>query len=139
MVGAIFLILLFAGMNQAIFSGFERKHQFFSKSLMNKVYWYHVFFILVYYTYATFNPSDSKLYYSRPQNPNMEWFDHFGTSTTFLDFLSYPFINYFSFSYEIMMVLYGYIGFLGFLDSFFGKRSANFFRFNDVCLCGKIS
>lgn len=118
MVGGIFLIIILTLINQPIFSSFEKKHKFFDKRLLNNVYFYHVFFILVYYTYATFNPSDSRLYYARPQNPNMTWTDFFGTSTTFLDFLSYPFINYFSFSYEMMMVFYGWLGFLGFLFAY---------------------
>lgn len=85
---------------------------------MNNLFFYHVIFCVVYYLYALFNPSDSKLYYSRVQNPRMEWLDFFGTSTTFIDFMSYPFINWFNFSYEMMMLLYGWFGFLGFMYAY---------------------
>ncbi len=118
MIGGILLILFLALINQAIFSGFEKKHRFFSRKMMNQLYVYHVFFILVYYTYAQFNPSDSKKYFTRPQYTGWSWLDYFGTGTTFIDFISYPFVNYFYFSYEMMMVLFGWFGFLGFLFAY---------------------
>lgn len=118
MIGGIFLIIFFAVFNQIIFGFFEKRHKWFSKSLMNKLYFYHVLFIGVYYTYASFNPSDSKAYFLRPQIENTSWGDFFGTSTTFIDFLSYPFINGLGFNYEMMMVLSGYLGFLGFLYAY---------------------
>ncbi len=39
----------------------------------------------------------------------------FGTSTRFINWVSYPFIKYFSFSYEMMMVLFAWFGFIGFV------------------------
>ena len=118
MVGGIFLILFLAVINQAIFNGFAKKHRFFSKKLMNNLYLYHIFFQIVYYTYASFNASDSRNYFNRPQEYGKPWGDFFGTSTTFIDFLSYPLINYLNFSYEMMMVLFGWLGFLGFLFAY---------------------
>ena len=118
MLGGILLILFLALITQGIFSSFVKRHRWFSVSLMNKIFWYHVFFIGVYYTYASFNPSDSKRYFNRPQVPSLNWGDFFGTSTTFIDFISYPFINGLWFNYEMMMVLYGYMGFIGFLYAY---------------------
>lgn len=124
MLGGIVLILFFAVCNQALFNLFKKNHKWFSKSLMNKLYFYHVFFIGVYYTYASFNPSDSKKYFLRPQIEQLNWGDFFGTSTTFIDFMSYPFINGLGFSYEMMMVLYGYLGFLGFVYAYMFFRES---------------
>ena len=84
---------------------------------MNILFLYHFFFFGVYFTYAFFNPSDSHAYFSRPQLAGT-WIKTFGTSTTFIDFISYPFINYLGFSYEMMMVLYAWFGFLGFLYAY---------------------
>ncbi|MBZ9631479.1 hypothetical protein LB465_11875 [Salegentibacter sp. LM13S] len=84
---------------------------------MNTLFLYHLFFFGVYYTYAAFNPSDSKAYYARPQF-NDDWFSFFGTSTTFIDFLSWPFINILGFSYEMMMVLFSWLGYLGFIYAY---------------------
>lgn len=85
---------------------------------MNSLFFYHLFFAIVYYTYALFNPSDSKKYFERPQYDGWAWSDYFGTSTTFIDFLSYPFINFLGFNYEMMMLLYAYMGFLGFVYAY---------------------
>ena len=84
---------------------------------MNTLFFYHLFFQGVYYTYALFNRSDSKIYFERPQlRPT--WGDYFGTSTTFIDFISWPFINVLNFNYEMMMVLYGWFGYIGFVYAY---------------------
>jgi hypothetical protein len=118
MLGAIFLIFILFIFTQILFNTLNKKHSFFSKKLMNILFLYHFFFWLVYYLYALFNPSDSLAYYDRPQNPLNGWLDFFGTSTTFIDFMSWPFINIFQFSYEMMMVLFAWLGYLGFLYAY---------------------
>jgi len=35
---------------------------------MNSLFWYHLLFFGIYYTYAIFNPSDSKAYFERVEN-----------------------------------------------------------------------
>ncbi|SLJ86340.1 hypothetical protein SAMN05660445_00152 [Salegentibacter salarius] len=84
---------------------------------MNSLFLYHIFFFLVYYTYATFNRSDSKSYFGRPQGGN-SWLEYFGTSTTFIDFISWPFINVLGFNYEMMMVLFAWFGYIGFVYAY---------------------
>ncbi|MGI0107063.1 hypothetical protein [Salinimicrobium sp. WS361] len=84
---------------------------------MNILYLYHLFFFAVYYTYALFNNSDSRAYFQRPQLFD-NWFSYFGTSTTFIDFLSYPFINFLGFNYEMMMVLFAWFGYIGFVYAY---------------------
>jgi len=79
---------------------------------------YHMFFGIVYYAYAFIYPSDSHKYFVWPQNVTKGWLDFFGTETTFVNFISYPFINGFGFSYEMMMVLYTWFGFLGFVYAY---------------------
>ncbi|TXD92841.1 hypothetical protein ES724_12190 [Gillisia hiemivivida] len=118
MLGAIFLIIILLLITQGILSNFQKKHKFFSKKLMNILFFYHLFFWLVYYLYALFNRSDSRSYYERPQNEFLNWFEHFGTSTTFIDFLSYPFINFLGFNYEMMMVFFAWLGYLGFVYAY---------------------
>jgi hypothetical protein len=118
MLGSILLIVILFILSQGIFNSMARSHRFFSKRKMNALYFYHTFFLIVYYLYTLFNRSDSKLYFSRPDLSNDSWFSFFGTSTTFIDFLSYPFIKFFGFNYEMMMVLYSWMGFLGFLYAY---------------------
>lgn len=117
MIGAIFLVILLLLINQSIFNFFHKKHPFLSKKLINRLFFYHLFFGIVYYTYALFNDSDSKKYFSRPQE-SYSWMENFGAGTTFIDFLAYPFVNGLNFSYEMMMALFTWVGFLGFLYAF---------------------
>lgn len=118
MLGAFFLILILFIVTQGLFSSLGKKHAFFSKKLMNQLFGYHLFFFGVYYAYAFFNNSDSHAYFIRPQRESWSWMDFFGTSTTFIDFLSYPFINFFGFNYEMMMVLFAWLGYLGFVYAY---------------------
>ncbi len=118
MLGAFFLILILFLITQGLFNSLSKKHAFFSKKLMNQLFGYHFVFWGIYYTYATFNPSDSKAYFTRPHREDWGWFDFFGTSTTFIDFLSYPFINFLGFNYEMMMVLFAWFGYIGFVYAY---------------------
>ena len=95
-----------------------KKHAFFSKKLMNQLFGYHLIFWGIYYIYALFNNSDSKGYFLRPQRERFDWLDSFGTSTTFIDFISYPFIKLLGFNYEMIMLLFAWFGFLGFVYAY---------------------
>jgi hypothetical protein len=118
MLGAFFLILVLFLITQGLFNSLSKKHAFFSKKLMNQLFWYHIVFLGIYYSYTIFNRSDSKMYFSRPQREGLNWFDFFGTSTTFIDFISYPFINFLGFNYEMMMVIFAWMGYLGFVYAY---------------------
>ena len=118
MIGAIFLALILALINQGIFRFFKRRHKFFSVPLMNKLYFYHLIFWLTYYTYALFNASDSKNYYRNTQEYTGDWLDLYGTSTTFIDFIAYPLTNMVNLPYVIVMVIFAWIGYLGFIFTY---------------------
>ncbi|TXD92893.1 hypothetical protein ES724_12180 [Gillisia hiemivivida] len=105
-------------MNQQIFSKLQFRHSFFNKKLMNVLSLYHLGFGGIYYIYALFNRSDSIKYFKASQNINKGWLEFFGTETTFIKFISYPFINYLGFSYEMMMLLFTWIGFMGFVYAY---------------------
>jgi hypothetical protein len=85
---------------------------------MNILFFYHFLFWGIYYAYAFLNRSDSHGYFYRPENEAFGWFEYFGTSTTFIDFLAYPFINFLGFNYEMMMMLFAWFGYLGFVYAY---------------------
>ncbi len=114
----ILLLLILFFVNQHIFSKLQLRHFFFKKKLMNLLSLYHLAFGVIYYVYAIFNRSDSVRYYNVPQKVDKEWFDFLGTETTFINFMSYPFINYLGFSYEMMMLLFTWVGFMGFVYAY---------------------
>jgi hypothetical protein len=86
-------------------------------SLMKKIFFFHLVMTVAYYGYVTFNPSDSRFYYQKilMDYRGENWFDFYGTSTRFIEFLAYPMVKFLGFSYEAMMVLFSLVGFLGFL------------------------
>jgi hypothetical protein len=118
MIGAFVLIVILFLFNQILFNSIIKSHIWFSKRLMNTLFIYHLFFFGVYFAYATFNRSDSILYFNRPLYRWDSWLDYYGTGTTFIDFISWPFINLLAFNYEMMMVLYAWFGYLGFVYAY---------------------
>lgn len=117
-IEAILLIPFLYELNQYILKKIKKKHLFSSKMKLNILFFYHLVFGWIYYLYAFFNPSDSKAYYSRTDDFKGSWFEIFGTETSFIDFISYPFINTLGFSYEMMMLLFTWIGYWGFVFGF---------------------
>jgi len=74
----------------------------------------------VYYIYALANPSDSIAYYKKViigyRGP--DWLSFYGTGTTFIEFCGYPLIKFLGLSYESVMVLFSFFGFIGLLFFF---------------------
>lgn len=94
----------------------KKAYPFIDESTLIWLFFYHYVLWVAYYTYAIFNPSDSQRYYNDVTiYVRNNWLDYFGTSTTFIDFLAYPFAHYLNLNYESMMVLFAFIGYLGFL------------------------
>lgn len=97
--------------------------------LLKRLFFYHVLLSLTYYVYVLFNPSDSVYYYQKIlMNYRGEtWMDFYGTSTTFIEFVGYPFVKFLGFSYEAMMALFSFFGFVGFVFFYiFFKESIHF-------------
>lgn len=115
MVGALILILLLFGLTQPILGYFKKRFPFFSVNLLNKLFGYHYLFWLVYYLYALNNPSDSGQYYFRTANLYTSWFSAWGTDAKFIDFIGYPFVKGLGFNYEMIMALFSWFGYLGFI------------------------
>ncbi|PKV63215.1 hypothetical protein [Pontibacter ramchanderi] len=115
MIGAIILIFILYALNQPLLKSYKKKYFFFSVSLMNKLYFYHIIFFLVYYVYASLNPSDSKSYFVKSSNQDKVWLDFFSTGTRFVEFVAYPFTNSLGFSYEMAMLLFAWFGYIGFV------------------------
>lgn len=117
MIGGILLIILTALLSLYMIGQLKRKYPFLNVSFLTRLYFFHLFLAIVYYTYALFNASDSIGYFLKIQNDfsNEGWFSYYGTSTTFIQFVVYPFIKFIGFSYEACMVLFAFFGYLGFL------------------------
>ncbi len=112
----IVFVLLFV-INQILLKGLSNKFSFFDKKLMNRLYWYHLLFFLIYFTYATFNASDSKSYYFDASIPTEDWFSLFKSGTKFIVFVASPFVQ-FGFSYITLMLIFSWFGYIGFVFAY---------------------
>ncbi|MEJ1237907.1 hypothetical protein WBG78_07260 [Chryseolinea sp. T2] len=141
MLGGIGVLVLTSILAFVIVDSLKRKYRYVDSALLKQLYLYHVALAFAYYLYALFNPSDSIQYYAQIEaNFRGEtWFDHYGTSTIFIQFIGYPFIKFFGFSYEAMMALFAFFGYLGFcyFHIFFKEQIRfrhNFFGYDLVTL-----
>jgi hypothetical protein len=100
------------------------------KKFLIILFFYHTLLAITYYLYALFNPSDSTVYYHKVVNDYRgdDWESFYGTSTTFIEWLGYPFIKYVDFTYESTMAIFSFFGFLGFYFFYFFFRESIKFR-----------
>jgi hypothetical protein len=121
MVQGIFILIFLSFISYLLISRFKSAFPRIDGSLLQPLLWYHWLFGLIYYLYVLSNPTDSRAYYKKVTIffRGDTWGDFYGTSTTFIEWLGYPFIHYFGFTYESMMVLFSFFGFIGFLFIFY--------------------
>src|SRR5690606_22664238 len=117
MIGVLILVIILFGINQLLYKGFIQRHKFFSKSFANKLFIYHLVFAGIYYVYTLFNRSDSVAYFRRAESRE-SWWIYFDSGTPFIDFMAWPFVNILSFNYEMMMYLFAWFGYIGFIYAY---------------------
>jgi hypothetical protein len=117
MVFGIIIILLSWFISVSVISKVGKTNKLIDQTFLKVLFFYHVLLTIAYYLYALFNPSDSKSYYRKVEGDYRgdSWGDFYGTSTTFIEWVGYPFIKYLNFSYEGIMALFSCLGFLGFI------------------------
>jgi hypothetical protein len=114
-IGAIILIIVLFGITIPMLDSFRRGRPWFDANLMKGLYWYHILFAGVYYVMVMNSRSDSVGYFLRSKYEHYEWLSIYTTGTRFIDFIAYPFVKHLGFSYEMMMVLFTYLGYWGFV------------------------
>ncbi|MDI1323168.1 MAG: hypothetical protein PSV36_10495 [Algoriphagus sp.] len=115
MLGAVILVLILFGVSQPILGNLQREHKWVKAGLLNQMFWYHMFFGLVYWTYSQFNRSDSGQYYLKTKNYWKNWFDAYSAGTDFVEWLAFPWVRWLGFNYDMMMFLTTWLGFWGFV------------------------
>ena len=111
----VFIALLMA--NQVLFRGLSNKVAFFDKKMMNRLYWYHLAFFLIYFIYASFEASDSKAYYADAGIVRENWMSLFLTGTKFIVFVATPLVQ-FGLSYLTVMLIFAWTGYVGFVFAY---------------------
>jgi hypothetical protein len=117
MLGGILVILFGAVVSFVHIDALKKSHPSIDTGLLKKMFVYHIVLSLCYFGYILFNPSDSRAYYEKITLDfrGDTWGSFYGTSTTFIEFVGYPFVKYLGFSFEAMMALFSLFGFYGFL------------------------
>lgn len=114
MIDFVFVFILLLIANQLLLRGLSNKFAFFDKKLMNRLYWYHLVFFLIYFTYASFEASDSKSYYFDAGIVRENWMSLFLTGTKFIVFVATPLVQ-FGLSYLTVMLIFAWTGYVGFV------------------------
>ena len=111
MAQGIFIWLITLLVSYLIISQVCHRNNLLDKGFLVKLFFFHSLLALTYYLYALSNPSDSRAYYIKVlRNFRGEsWADFYGTSTTFIEFVGYPFVKFLGFSYESMMSVFAFL------------------------------
>ena len=115
MLGAVILVLILFAISQPILDRLQKEHKWVKAGLLNQMYWYHMFFGLVYWTYAQFNRSDSIQYFNKTKYGWVNWFDAYSAGTDFVEWLAFPWVRWLGFNFDMMMFLTTWLGFWGFV------------------------
>ena len=84
---------------------------------MNRLYWYHIAFFAIYFTYAVFNSSDSWVYYKDAGLEVESLMSLFLTGTKFILFVANPMVK-FGLSYSTVMLIFAWFGYVGFVYAY---------------------
>ena len=117
MIDFVFVFIALFIANQVLFKNLSNKFAFFDKKLMNRLYWYHLVFFIIYFTYATFEASDSKEYYVDAGIVRENWTSLFLTGTKFIVFVANPLVQ-FGLSYISVMLIFAWTGYVGFVFAY---------------------
>ena len=117
MIDFVFVFIALFMANQVLFKNLSNKFAFFDKKLMNRLYWYHLVFFLIYFTYTTFEASDSKAYYVDAGIVRENWTSLFLTGTKFIVFVANPLVQ-FGLSYISVMLIFAWTGYVGFVFAY---------------------
>lgn len=117
MVQGIIIWFVTLLLSYLLVSWLAQQFKFITRRFLIILFAYHSLLAIAYYTYATFNVSDSKAYYRKVimDHRGPDWGSFYGTSTSFVEFVGYPFIKYMGFTYESAMVIFSFFGFVGFV------------------------
>ena len=113
----IILFLFFIIIQKLIISKVLEKFPTLSKKLLNNLFLYHLLFFGVYYATTIFSSSDSQEYYRQASIIGGDFTIFGNTSTKFIDNFSAPFVSL-GLSYESMMLLFSFFGYIGFVFAY---------------------
>jgi hypothetical protein len=117
MLGGILVIVVTGIVSFLLIDQLKSTYPFIDATFLKRMFFYHILLSFAYYFYGITSGSDSLYYYTKviTDYRGPTWFDFYGTSTPFIEFVGYPFIRFFGFSYEAITFLFSFFGFVGFV------------------------
>jgi hypothetical protein len=117
MLGGVLILILTGLIAFVVIDHLKGKYPWIDTGLLRNLFFYHFFLLIAYYSYILINGSDAIAYYQKVVigYRGETWGDFYGTSTTFIEFVGYPFIRFLGFSFEAIMALFSFLGYLGFV------------------------
>ncbi|UII31647.1 hypothetical protein LVD17_25480 [Fulvivirga ulvae] len=130
MIYAFVILILLWVISTELINKVSKKDKRIDRKFLNNILIYHFLLSLAYYIVAQFSRSDSRNYYRKIEMGfrGDSWLDFYGTSTTFVEWIGYPFVKYLGFTYEAMMVVFAFFGFVGFLSFYVFFRERILFK-----------
>ena len=111
----VFIFLLFV--NAIFLNKITAYYPILSLKLLSNLFYYHLIFFGIYYATTIFSRSDSLEYYRKASEIGA-YFDIFSeTGTSFIDNFAAIFVQ-FGLSYESLMLLFSYFGYIGFVFAY---------------------
>ena len=111
----VFIFLLFV--NAIFLNKITAYYPILSLKLLSNLFYYHLIFFGIYYATTIFSRSDSIMYYNKASEIG-SYFDIFSkTGTSFIDNFAAIFVQ-FGLSYESLMLLFSYFGYIGFVFAY---------------------
>ena len=111
----VFIFLLF--LNAIFLNKITAYYPILSRKLLSNLFYYHLVFFGIYYATTIFSRSDSLEYYRKASEIGA-YFDIFSeTGTSFIDNFAAIFVQ-FGLSYESLMLLFSYFGYIGFVFAY---------------------
>lgn len=117
-MGIVILLVILFFLNEQIYRRIAASIPWASISLLRKLFLYHLLFAGIYFTYASFSPTDSKHYFNVLNFLDVSWAETVAMTNWGVFFLEYPFLKYLGFDYQMCMLLFSWFGFIGFVYAY---------------------
>lgn len=116
MISAILVFSLVVFLSVWLGGALSNRYPYTKISIYRNLLLVHILLSVAYFIYGSLTASDSFNYYWVVEYNfrGATWGEYYGLSTQFIEFLAYPLIKFLGFSYTAMMILFSWLGLIGF-------------------------
>ncbi|MBS1761736.1 MAG: hypothetical protein JSR00_02570 [Bacteroidetes bacterium] len=118
---AIFIFILIVITQTLVTKNVSKRFKILSENYVWTMFAVHCILTATYITYAFITTSDAFGYFARSSRAE-DWLSLWGTSTTFIDFVGWPFTHLIGLSFISTMFIFSYFGYLAILFFYIAAR-----------------